>query len=32
MHDHQTKVESTYGDAQTQQLKALLESLIRQIS
>lgn len=30
--DHQTKVESTYGDKQTQQLKALLESLIRQIS
>jgi DNA-binding MarR family transcriptional regulator len=30
--DHQTKMESTYGDEQTQQLKALLESLIRQIS
>ncbi len=30
--DHQAKVENTYGNKETLQLKALLESLIRQIS
>ncbi|QQN66711.1 MarR family transcriptional regulator [Bradyrhizobium diazoefficiens] len=30
--EHQTNLENSYGDKQTQQLKSLLESFIRQIS